>query len=113
MVRNGNPAKQGLKPILAQRNNYYQIQGPKRKSSKTRIETPLGAGCTMAFNSFVRNGNPAKQGLKHSVFSVVYDANFPVVRNGNPAKQGLKRDCSICCFFVEMVSETEIQQNKD
>jgi len=37
----------------------------------------------------VRNGNPAKQGLKLDFFGDFVSAGH--VRNGNPAKQGLKR----------------------
>jgi len=37
-VRNGNPAKQGLKHLLRQ-GNLSKMARPKRKSSKTRIET--------------------------------------------------------------------------
>jgi len=58
----------------------------------------------------VRNGNPAKQGLKQSNLKLRHGDKL--VRNGNPAKQGLKPLMCISHIFA-VVSETEIQQNKD
>jgi len=90
-VRNGNPAKQGLKPpssfaILAQKNS------PKRKSSKTRIETGYTVVSSIG-GRLVRNGNPAKQGLKRIL--PLFFSDMLIVRNGNPAKQGLKPNCAL------------------
>jgi len=59
----------------------------------------------------VRNGNPAKQGLKLTWFNCV--VNSQGVRNGNPAKQGLKHAVAVVTNQVMSKSETEIQQNKD
>jgi len=62
-VRNGNPAKQGLKLGVTIRINKTIGSRPKRKSSKTRIETFVNSVVTV-LGEGVRNGNPAKQGLK-------------------------------------------------
>jgi len=60
------------------------LASPKRKSSKTRIETKRN--CPVLAREPVRKGNPAKQGLKQKVLDSA----------GVPER-----------------SEKEIQQNKD
>jgi len=61
----------------------------------------------------VRNGNPAKQGLKHMAAKLSLP-KLQLVRNGNPAKQGLKlKEVSVDAPVSVRESETEIQQNKD
>jgi len=85
-VRNGNPAKQGLKLVL------------------------VLLLCVSL--RLVRNGNPAKQGLK--LFRVGLCRLIVCrVRNGNPAKQGLKLSKMLLESGTDTMSETEIQQNKD
>gem|GEM_PF-1515312 len=61
LVQKGNPAKQGLKQFCVGR-LLVTFAGPKRKSSKTRIET--GKSRRWIHWRSVQKGNPAKQGLK-------------------------------------------------
>jgi len=108
VVRNGNPAKQGLKrcnnedciPMELVRNGNPAKQGLKLSILRRLPRTPP-----------VRNGNPAKQGLKLTIIAVIIIAAAGPKRKSSKTRIETKGGFAVASGAYQ--SETEIQQNKD
>ena len=86
VLREPDPRKQGLKPLLRSNDNHGVLQSSRARSTKTRIETQRSASWPAGV--ILREPDPRKQGLKPE--AVTSGVLLSRLREPDPRKQGLK-----------------------